>query len=550
MTEPRATRSICSQRAISLRNWRLALLLLALVFRLETAGAEGPARGNLLRAVSSGDIDRAKSLLREGADPNEYDRERWSPLTAAAVRGDVDATVALLKAGARVDWRNDLGRTPLMLAAWRGHGEVMRKLLEAGADPKARSKGRWTPLMFAADGRQPAAVAQLLERGADVRVRGREFTSPIELACRGGDSKVIELLIRAGADVDSRSGWSGGTMLAIAAQNGHLAAVETLLRLGANVSLSGSQYNTPLHNAIQRRNSYDDPNIPKMVALLLKAGARPTQVDLTTATYHERRSDRHELTDLLLQAGANLNERDGVGWNALHHAVLNGATAIVQRLLEAGADINALDEFHRSPLTLAAQRGDAPMVAFLLGHGAPIEDPANPDRTPLYAAAEAGHVAIVRALVAAGANGSSPDSARALFITARRLEVRTVEALLEAGADPNYEQNGWTPLAIALGDPQPRGELLVEGKPDPIRVRAATESLTRRFLAAPTLSQASRDNALVHASDRQPLNIVQWLVEAGADPSAADQRWGTPGQLARSNPDPQVAAFLRQHAPK
>ena len=122
----------------------------------------------------------------------------------------------------------------------------------------------------------------------------------------------------------------------------------------------------------------------------------------------------------------------------------------------------------------------------------------------------------------------------------------TVEALFEAGADPNFMQHGWTPLAIALGDPQPRGDVLVAGKPDPQRVRAASDSLTRRFLAVPAFSQIAKDNALVHASDRQPAAIVRLLVEAGADPAAKDQDWGAAVERARNNPDAQVEEFLRQ----
>ena len=63
-------------------------------------------------------------------------------------------------------------------------------------------------------------------RALSARVRGREFTSPILMACLNGDGKVIELLIRAGVDVNAKSGW-GRTMLALAARDGHLDAVES-----------------------------------------------------------------------------------------------------------------------------------------------------------------------------------------------------------------------------------------------------------------------------------------------------------------------------------
>jgi len=65
---------------------------------------------------------------------------------------------------------------------------------------------------------------------------------------------------------------------------------------------------------------------------------------------------------LLLDAGADANQRNRAGQTALMNAVMFGHGTIVEMLLLAGADPRATDIAGNSPASLASAQGNAAMV--------------------------------------------------------------------------------------------------------------------------------------------------------------------------------------------
>lgn len=94
----------------------------------------------------------------------------------------------------------------------------------------------------------------LVARGADIGARNRRGAEPLHAAVSGGPSAthwnplrqqaIIEYLIEAGADPNAPA-LAGVTPLHRAARNRCSAAVETLLRLGANPRLANDHGSTP-----------------------------------------------------------------------------------------------------------------------------------------------------------------------------------------------------------------------------------------------------------------------------------------------------------------
>jgi hypothetical protein len=70
----------------------------------------------LLVACESGDVDRARQLLREGADVNLREDQGWSPLIMAAKEGHAELLSELLASGASPN-PPDVSHTPLRGAA-------------------------------------------------------------------------------------------------------------------------------------------------------------------------------------------------------------------------------------------------------------------------------------------------------------------------------------------------------------------------------------------------------------------------------------------------
>jgi ankyrin repeat protein len=93
-----------------------------------------PPAGWLLQAVRSRDLEAARRLLEQGADPNEPDPELGTVLhTAANFRDSGEMVKLLLDYNADVNAQNTVGTTPVMFAA-RSNKEALRFLLEKNPD--------------------------------------------------------------------------------------------------------------------------------------------------------------------------------------------------------------------------------------------------------------------------------------------------------------------------------------------------------------------------------------------------------------------------------
>lgn len=413
-----------------------------------------PRDGELYRAISRGDSQRALRLIERGADPNAPKDN--PPIFWAAYIGDADLVEALLSAGAEVNvFDEDLGVTPLHTAAFRGHADVVRVLVAHGADVNLLDRRRRSVLERGVMGGHEETVRFLVDNGAHLS----ESNSFVEMAI-AGDVASLEVMIRQGIPVDSRVEESL-TALHCAVVAGRIPTAELLLRNGANVGAEADNGRTPLHLAASGGNHQTvtlllaagaDPNAvdssgltPLMcaawmgreavVAPLVKAGARldatGREAGFTALHLAATAPGREHVVTALLQAGADPNVADANGRTALHQAAIHGAVGvarvliqggaamipdsngttplmsailstsrseIVRFLVEAGADVNARDKYGRTPLYYAAISGDASTARLLLGHGADPHSKDTRGRTPLYWARRRGNNAVAAVL--------------------------------------------------------------------------------------------------------------------------------------------------------
>lgn len=92
-------------------------------------------------AVTRGDVETVRQMLRAGADVDALDRHGQTALMRAAHRGSRAMVEALVAAGADLDVTAKYSLSALMLAITAGHVEVARVLARAGASLDIRGSG-------------------------------------------------------------------------------------------------------------------------------------------------------------------------------------------------------------------------------------------------------------------------------------------------------------------------------------------------------------------------------------------------------------------------
>ena len=316
----------------------------------------------LMWAVAERHRDVVRALVEQGADVHPRQRQRFSPLIAAARNGDIETAEVLLAAGARVDDTGSDGAHPLAFAVIAGQSAFAHFLLEQGADANGAVDGV-TALHAAA-----APVGEWLRawsrKHGGARGRGGRLTLSDRLP-------LVNALLARGADPNARMTASGvmhqgfvrnGAYDTFATGTGDIAGA-TPLWVAAFATNPGPGrprigWNTP-------------DSTGEIVSSLLAAGARPdmTTVDGTTTlmaasgcgrTGHWTNTPRairqpqaEEAVEMLIEAGVDVNATNEGDFTALHCAAFSGLNEVVRQLVEHRVDIDARDWRGRTAFRLA-----------------------------------------------------------------------------------------------------------------------------------------------------------------------------------------------------
>jgi len=372
-------------------------------------------------------------------------------------------------------------------------------------------------------------VRRLLDEGrVSVHETTEEGESLLSLACSAGYYELAQVLLAMRANVEDRGMKGDCTPLMEAASAGHTDIVRLLIAHGADVNAQSSSGNTPLMYAC--------------------AGG------------HE------EVVRVLLEAGANVEDHNENGHTPLMEAASAGHCGVAKILLEFGAGINThSNEFKESALTLACYKGHLEMVRFLLEAGADQEHKTDEMHTALMEASMDGHVEVARLLLDSGAQVNMPaDSFESpLTLAACGGHVELAMLLLERGANiEEVNDEGYTPLMEASreGHEEMVALLLSQGadinaQTEETQETALTLACCGGFLeVADFLIKAGADlelgasTPLMEASQEGHLELVRYLLEAGAGVNATTGTGDTALTYACENGHTDVADLLLQYS--
>ncbi|KAH8774528.1 ankyrin repeat protein, partial [Diaporthe sp. PMI_573] len=106
-----------------------------------------------------------------------------------------------------------------------------------------------TPLHDAAkSGKLDEVCSLILHHQADIQATTSSGETPLHVAAENGHTAVVEALLKNGADIQSTTHGSE-TALHTAAKTGHYEVVETLLKHGAKVTVKDRDGLRPLESA-------------------------------------------------------------------------------------------------------------------------------------------------------------------------------------------------------------------------------------------------------------------------------------------------------------
>lgn len=328
-----------------------------------------------------------EALVAKGAQFNIRDNLGNTPIHACIRWDSLNALKKLFVLGANLNAQNIAGKSPLAEAARTGKTQLATLLIDHGANINASDETGKTVLMDAIQSGNTELIALLLNKGASPLLQEMNGRNAFHEAAILGDPQVLRLVRMAGGDPLSRDK-DGNTPLSLVFNKGESAINEVL---GANLNLSDSYGNSPIHVAVNsgvqpaimdvllakkypvnRRNSSGSTpitlaaaqgNLP-LAAILLQYGADPFISDNTgECAVSLALKGNQEILDQLVKQAKTKTDISGEG--ILHYAARLSDGETIKRLLSMGLSKNQKSLAGERPYDIAV-RWQRPDIAALL----------------------------------------------------------------------------------------------------------------------------------------------------------------------------------------
>jgi len=413
-----------------------------------------------------------------------------------------------------------------------------------------------TPLMYQAKVNNTERLKFLIKRGpsTNLNIKDNRGRTACHWAAATNAVDALRLLVSAGIDTESEMD-NGSRPLHVAVNNGRLESTKFFIDLKVDINAETYFGSSALSFAC-------DDNYFDIALLLLQNGADPDNTSMSRPL-HIASTQNADIVKLLLEHGADPNARSLCGLTALHRAAEHGPLESVKVLCAHGADPNAVSRGRLTPILHAKEypiiaellkAGADPNAADIDGHvaifecvsltpcaktlqilikyGANVEAQTATGLRPLYAAAQNGYMWAVETLLKAGAHPSPKIPHKPICISAYFGYIDVVKMLLSHGASVNDKnQDLDEPLYLAAGNGHTEiVKLLLKNNADP--------------------NYMSRRSALDSAAEHGYADIVQILIDAGANVNLGSSNGRTPIYVAAKHNRVSVINVLHKNGAK
>jgi ankyrin repeat protein len=312
-----------------------------------------------------------------------------SLLHLAVKNRNSDLAKLLMKKGFDPNFQSKDGRSALHLAVSSDIEEAIVYLLRAGADPNLPDAKKVTPIQESIRFSRPGVVYELLRHFNPENVDKIVETGLLD-SVKGNRRPLAYLALENKPKLEEKDE-HGLTPLFYAIKNRWRELSLRLIKMGAQVNVADERGVTPLHLAA----SYGDRMLVKQ---LLQNHAAIDAEDKSgeTPLFYAVKEVKAEISELLLEKGANLRHCNDYGRNLLFHCYYREyGLGTLAWLVQQGLPINSVDRFGgtvfhemmrpihclskiKKALKLGAdwhianKRGETPFTIALYGHNADL----------------------------------------------------------------------------------------------------------------------------------------------------------------------------------
>lgn len=253
---------------------------------------------------------------------------------------------------------------PIFCAAINPNPSVFQTLYDQLSNKFVQDEEFSSLIHYAAANEAPEVLQILLDDNVPINITNRFKETALFIACKYGRYKNAELLLKKGAQwkkqKSSRNQYGFCAIHAAVVYN-HISVLKVLHENGVDMNQNYKFGKSPLHLAAEE-------GLYEVAEYLIDIGCSTVKRDKfkRTIAITAIKNGYSRFSALLFKHGCPWNEPDSSENYPLHYACAYGAHDIIDVLLKAGADINQLNSWKMTPISIAVLKNHKRVVAKIL----------------------------------------------------------------------------------------------------------------------------------------------------------------------------------------